>query len=78
MILVIHYAAIFLFDPTYGIPDYCRNFYSEFSLHEEYNKNIDPEINMTVSEKSYLYNIVEVRENRLLLSFVSMHIFMNC
>ena len=45
---------------SYGIPSYCHNYYSEFALHEEYNKNIDPEINITISEKSFLYNIVEV------------------
>ena len=53
----------FVLDFTNGIPSYCHNYYSEFSLHEEYNKNIDPELNMTISEKSYLYNIVEVRIN---------------
>ena len=48
---------------AYGIPSYCHNYYSEFALHEEYNKNIDPEINITISEKSFLYNIVEVCRN---------------
>ena len=58
---VIYLVFFFMLDITNGIPSYCHNYYSEFSLHEEYNKNIDPELNMTISEKSYLYNIVEVR-----------------
>ena len=60
---VVYLVFFFVLDFTNGIPSYCHNYYSEFSLHEEYNKNIDPELNMTISEKSYLYNIVEVRIN---------------
>ena len=64
MMLNVMYLVFFsVLDFTNGIPNYCHNYYSEFSLHEEYNKNIDPELNMTISEKSYLYNIVEVRMN---------------
>ena len=63
MVNVVYLVFFFVLDFTNGIPSYCHNYYSEFSLHEEYNKNIDPELNMTISEKSYLYNIVEVRIN---------------
>ena len=61
MIYVICLSLLASFVPIYGIPSYCHDYYKEFKLHAEYNKNIDPEINITISEKSYLYNIVEVR-----------------
>ena len=60
MIYIVCIFLTILLDLAYGVPPHCHNYYSEFTLHEEYNKNIDPEINITISEKSYLYNIVEV------------------
>ena len=60
MIYVVCIVLTILLDLTYGVPPHCHTYYSEFTLHDEYNKNIDPEINITISEKSYLYNIVEV------------------
>ena len=43
-----------------GLPSYCYNYYSEFSLTNDYNPNIYPEINTTVQEVTGLYNIIEV------------------
>ena len=63
MIRISFFVLLVFLKVTYGIPSYCHNYYSEFALHEEYNKNIDPEINITISEKSFLYNIVEVCRN---------------
>ena len=51
---------LFVFDQTYGIPSYCHDYYTEFSLQDGYNRNIDPDVNVTVSEITYLYNVVEV------------------
>ena len=57
---LIYFVTWFVFDQAYGIPTYCHHYYSEFSLNKDYNRNIDPEVNITVSEITYLYNVVEV------------------
>ena len=44
-----------------GLPSYCFNYYSEFSLDQDYNPNIYPEANTTITDITTLYKISEVR-----------------
>ena len=44
-----------------GLPSYCFNYYSEFSLDQDYNPTIYPEVNTTITDITTLYKISEVR-----------------
>ena len=43
-----------------GLPTYCYNYYSEFSLDEHYNPTIYPEVNTTITDITTLYKVSEV------------------
>ena len=43
-----------------GLPSYCFDYYSEFSLDQDYNPTIYPEVNTTITDITTLYKISEV------------------
>ena len=43
-----------------GLPSWCFDYYSEFSLDEDYNPTIYPEVNTTITDITTLYKISEV------------------
>ena len=43
-----------------GLPSYCYHYYSEFSLNDDYNPTIYPEVNTTITDITTLYKVSEV------------------
>jgi len=43
-----------------GLPSWCFDYYSEFSLDQDYNPTIYPEVNTTITDITTLYKISEV------------------
>ena len=43
-----------------GLSSWCYDYYSEFSLDQDYNPTIYPEVNTTVTDITTLYKISEV------------------
>ena len=43
-----------------GLPSWCYDYYSEFSLDQDYNPTIYPEVNTTITDITTLYKISEV------------------
>ena len=52
---------VITFNPVWGLPAYCYNYYTEFALDEDYNPNIYPEVNTTITDITTLYKVSEVK-----------------
>ena len=74
--------AFLLFTSFYsvsGLPSYCYHYYSEFSLNDDYNPTIYPEVNTTITDITTLYKVSEViyHSNTEFEIFSSSFIFSN-
>ena len=49
----------------FGLPSYCKSYYSEFSLNENYNPTIYPEVKTKITDITTLYKVSEVIQQRI-------------
>ena len=58
------YLAVCLFlvmvNGVFGLASYCKSYYSEFSLNENYNPTIYPEVKTKITDITTLYKVSEV------------------
>ena len=50
-----------------GLQSWCYDYYSEFSLDQDYNPTIYPEVNTTITDITTLYKISEVSLKSILM-----------
>ena len=55
---------------TFGLQSYCKNYYSEFFLNEDYNPTIYPEVKTKITDITTLYKVSEVICQRIPLKII--------